>query len=213
MSVLDTAIMEEVQGLLGETENLGASWSSGMWTSAEAFGYLDDRQQGLIADTGVVLKRATLACSPFVLRQAYPPDWIATQRLAWVRARDGRVFVLQRSDAWELDAAGDTWRSVAGIPESYSDSDTPTLQVEIAPAPSEAGSLRITYLALPTTTDGSGVPLTVPEECAPGLVWGTIGRLLRKEGRAKDVSRADAADQRYQLVVEALKALLAGWEA
>lgn len=211
--MLDTDIITEVQGLLAETENGGVSWSSGMWTPTEVFEYLDDKQQGLITNTAIVLKRAVLACTPYVLRQDLPQDWIATQRLSWVRMSDGRVFVLQRADPWELDAAAPTWRGTPGIPESYSDSDTPTLQVEIAPAPNAAGTLAITYLALPAATDGSGVTLTVPDEAAPGLVWGTIGRMLRKEGRAKDIARADAADQRYQLVVEAVKVLLAGWEA
>jgi hypothetical protein len=212
MALTDQDILTEVQGLLAETENGGASYSSGMWTADEVLGYLDDRQQGVVTTTGLKLTRATLACAAGVLRHDLPADWIATQRLAWVRARDGRVFVLDRCDIWELDAALSGWRSALGTPQAYTDTDTPTLQVQVAPAPAEAGELRITYLALPTKPTGTGAPLTVPDEVAPGLVWGTIGRMLRKEGRAKDTARADAADQRYQLVVEAVKLLLRGWE-
>lgn len=213
MSVLDTALLTELQGMLAETENAGASWSSGMWTADEVLGYLNESQQELLTGTALVLTRATIACTPHQLRHPLPARCIAVQRVAWVRAHDGRVFPLDPADTWQLDGGISDWRTNPGVPRCYDDSDTQSLTIQVAPAPSVNGTLRVTYLALPTDFTGGGVAAAVPDEVTPGILWRTLGRMLRKEGRAKDTIRADHCDQRFELVLEAVKILMRGWEA
>ncbi len=210
MSVTDQQIFDNVQSLLAESIDSGATWSSGMWTVAEMLEYLNDRQQRAIAELGAVVKRTTISCNPHLLRQELPGDWIATLRLVWVRASDSRHFVLERSDLWDLDSAKSNWRVDPGIPEVYDDADQPTRTVMIVPAPSAAGTLKLTYLGLPTAFTGSGVASDLPDELAATLLpWGVVEDALSKEGRAKD-PRAAVAGAQAGLAAEAVKLLLLG---
>jgi hypothetical protein len=213
VSVLDQDILSDVQSLVAEPLDGGASWPSGMWTTAEVLSELNTRQQELLRDSGMVLTRTTVGCVPHLLRHELPDDTIALQRVAWVRASDGRVFVLDRADEWELDTSHSTWRSEPGVPALYTDADVPTRVIRIAPAASVVGTLRLTYLAVPTAFSGAGVAATIPDDTTVGLVWGTLADLLSKEGRARDAARAQIAEQRATLVLEVVKLILQGWEA
>lgn len=215
MPLTDQDILSDVQSLLAEPIDGGVSWPSGMWTPIEAANAIDHVQNDLMM-TGIVLKRVTgIVCIPHVLRHDLPDDVIQLVRVVWVRALDGRRFPLDPTDIWELDAvlySGTTnWRQEAGIPKFYTTSDVPAGVIQLAPAPSLVGSLEITYVPAPVTVDGSGIPLSVPDDFSVMLTWGTIMHLLTKEGRAKDPARAALADQRVQLATEATKLILKGW--
>lgn len=210
--VTDQDVLSDIQSLLAEPVDGGATFPSGMWEPSEMRSYLNEVQQDVIRSTGCVLTRVPLACAPHVNRHALPQDWIATQRLTWVRASDSRVYVLERSDIWELDAALPNWRNLSGTPAYFTDGDVPSATVQIAPAASVPGTLKLLYLALPAVTTGAGVPLTIPDDMAVGLVWGTLAHALTKEGRAKDPARAAFAQQRFEMIDEAVNLLLRGWE-
>lgn len=214
MAITDQELLSDIQSLVAEPLDGGASFPSGMWTPSEVLHYLDENQQDIVESTALVLRRITIACTPHVLYQELPQGWIATQRLVWVRVSDNRHFVLHRSDIWELDAAlGASWRQQSGIPGYYTDADVPTLTVQIAPAPSVPGTLKLTYLAVPTLFTGAGAAAEIPDEPTVGLVWGTISHMLTKDSRAKDPARAALAQQRMRMANEAVRLILQGWEA
>ncbi len=212
MAVTDQNILSDVQSLLAEPLDGGATWPSGQWTPSEVIGYLNDAQQELLSETAIVLTRATIACIPHLLHHTLPEGWIATQRAVWKRY-DGRRFILSRGDLWQLNNAYKDWKIEPGIPKLFTDADTPTLTIQLAPAPKVPGQLDILYLAIPTSFDGSGIVATIPDEVSVGLVWDTIQHQLTQEGRAKDPARAQVAEAKVQLVIEAVKLLLEGWEA
>jgi hypothetical protein len=94
----------------------------------------------------------------------------------------------------------------------YTESEIPTLQIQVMPAPSDAGILWALFVALSTTLTGLGVNLTVPDEFAPAVKYGTLADMLNKVGRALDRGRAAAAEQRYQEGVAAARLIIQGWE-
>jgi hypothetical protein len=216
MARTDQDILQDVQSLLAEPPTHGVFWPSGMWTAAEILSHLNAAQQDVVVATGAVVKLGGIFCTPHVLYQELPDDVIALIRVVWIRLSDNKPFTLHRSDIWELDAAlgegSANWRTNPGIPTYFTDGDTPTRTVQLAPAPAVPGSLVIDYLAVPAAFSGSGTPAEVPDEATVSLVWGTIKRALTKEGRAKDPARAQRAGDMVQMAHEALKLMLRGGE-
>jgi hypothetical protein len=208
MAITDQDILSDIQSLLAEPLDGGATFPSGMWTPAEALGELNNQQQLLVAQTACILKRETIACVPLTIRQALPEDLIRLHRVVWVRAYDNLHIPLEPVSRWELDAADPDWRRNAGTPVYYQEDDHPTLTVSIVPAPIAAGSLKITYLPQPTLFLGAGTPSDLPDDLTVALTWGTLDHLLVKESRARDVARSKVASQRYDLFTESLKLIL-----
>jgi hypothetical protein len=211
--VTDQNLLNEVQSLLGEPQDGGITWPSRQWTQAEMVGYANDAQQEILADTAAILLHATLPATPHLLRHALPEGWIATQRAVWKRASDGRRFVLSRGDLWELNNAISDWKYQPGIPKLFTDADTPSLTIQIAPAPAVPGVLDLLYLGIPTHYTGAGIASDVPDDTTVGIVWEVIQHALTQEGRGKDVVRAAAAQAKADLVRDALRLILQGWEA
>jgi len=114
---------------------------------------------------------------------------------------------------WQADGLVRTWEFNTQVaPLGYMDGETPTLQIQIAPAAWDGGLLDLLYAAVPTTLSNTGVLLSVPDECAPAVKWRTVALLLGKVGPMADPVRAAWAEQRYQEGVELVRLLLDGWE-
>jgi hypothetical protein len=213
MALTDQQLLSEIQSLLAEPIDGGATWPCGQWPATEVVKYLNDAQQEFVAETGVVLTRpAAYACVAGQELQDIPEGTIAIQRLVWVRTSDSRRFVLSPGDLWQMSHGLPTWRS-GGVPKLYSLADTPQLKVRLAPIPNVAGTLELTSLAIPTPFTGAGVAVSIPDEVAEGIVWQTIANQLTQEGRAKDPGRAAVAAEFSDLILDAVKLLLQGWEA
>lgn len=212
MAVTDQQVLGEIQEALVEPNDSGATWPSGMWTSAEVLNYFNNRQNQFLKETGVLLTRVALATTPNVNRQPLASDTMFLQRLVW-KSSAGVWNEVPRADTWEADNALNAWPyTMESRPKMYTDSEIPTLQVQIMPAASDAGVLYALYCALGTTLTGSGTSLTVPDEFTPAVKWGTVADMLSKIGRALDRPRAAWAEERYQEGVAAAQLILLGWE-
>lgn len=211
MAVTDQEVLDELQGHLLETQNSGASFSSGLWTVTEVVDALNQRQRRLLRDTMMLLKRADLVTTPNVTRQPLPTDCIAVQRIAW-RGSDGVRREVPRSDGHDADNAILDWELEMGDrPRVYMDAEVPQLQIQTAPAPANAGVLEALYVYLGALLSNTGVALTVPDEWAPAVKWGAVADLLSKVGRGQDLKRAAEAELRYQEAVAATAIMLAGF--
>lgn len=213
MAITDQAVLSEIQNALIETDNAGASWSSGHWTATEVITYLNHRQYEFLKTTGILLSRASLVTTPQLIRQPLPTDWVITHRVVW-RSSANVYTEVPRGDGWEADHGEATWpynTAVDDIPHLYADGEVPTLQLQIMPAVNDAGQLQILYVALSTALSNSGVAFTVPDEFVPAIKWGVVADMLGKVGRAHDPERATWAEQQYQLGVEAAKIMIGGW--
>jgi hypothetical protein len=212
MAVTDQNVLNEIQQLLIETANNGASWSSGQWTVQEVINYLNQRQWDFLKQTALLMSRATIPTNPNVTRQPLPSDWITTQRVVW-QDMNGTMTEVPRGDGWEIDHAVTTWpyNLEPGPPLLYTDGEVPNLQLEIMPAPQGSGVLQILYVNLSAALSNSGVAFTVPDEWTPCIKWGVIADMLGKVGRGGDPQGASYAESRYQEGVEAAKVALHGW--
>lgn len=212
MAITDQQILDEIQEFLIEPVNNGASWASGLWTSAEVLSYLNNRQNQFVKETGLLLTYTSIAATPNVNRQPLPTNCLFVQDLSWENA-DNEFVEIPRSTTWEGDNGINSWPyNMVPIPLLYTDSEVPTLAVQLMPATSDNGVLWAIYAALSTTLTGAGVAFTVPDECVPAVKWGCVADMLLKLGRSLDRNRAAWAESRYREGVEAVRVILLGWE-
>lgn len=198
MAVTDQQLLNDIQYVVIEPPNNGATWPSTLWTLSEVLGYANERQNRLMKETGLVTSLASITANASTgNRFTLPADWVSTVRAAWKDASHWQG--MQRTDTWQADYGLTTWETVAGTPKMYMDAETPTLQIQVAPAPSINGTIEIVYVALTTTLDQSGINLTVPDEFAPYIKWGILADMLSKVlGRQHDFDRAKYCEERFQ---------------
>jgi hypothetical protein len=211
VSVTDQALLEEVQYALVEPPDLGSTWPSGLWTQAEMLAYANQRQARLLKETLLQVGiAAPIAVAAGTLRVTLPDDWIRTYRVVW-RGSDGVVRALGRDDAFSADHGLPSWPLTRGTPLIYMDQETPTLTLQLAPAPDVDGLLDLYYIPLPSPLDLSPEILTVQDEFAHGLKYGVLADALGKDGRGRDVGRSTYAQQRYELGADLARLIIKGW--
>ena len=209
MSVLDTAVLNEIQYHVIETPNSGASWTS-LWTQAEILNYFNERQTRLLKDTQVVLTRVSLWTIPNVTRHPLPADWLTTSRVAW-QTSPGAYSPIPRATGYESDLADSAWDyDHVRIPTAYTEVDTPNLQIQLQPASFDNGLIDLLYTAVGTTLTAAGVALVVPDDAVWIVKWGVVADMLWKLGHAHDPARAAYAEARYTMGVALLRSILEG---
>lgn len=206
----DQDLLTELQYWAVETPNAGASWPSGLWTVDELSGYLNQRQQQLLYESGCVLTRAPIPTVANTLRMPLPADWIQTRRVNFLDA-NGAFHPVLRSEVSSADYGLASWEStLAPTPLVFMEDITPSLQIQIAPGASDAGVLYLLYVALGAALSNAGIAFTVPDDLVPIVKWGVLADLFKKLGRAHDTERAGYAEQRFQVGVALVNNLLYG---
>lgn len=211
MSFTDQTVLTQMQYVMLETPNGGASWGSEMWTAAEVINYLNQRQNRFLKDTQLQIGLALIPATEGTNKYDLPDDWITTVRVVWVSSDDS-TRALGRSSSWEADHGMPTWTYVEGPPKLYMDVDTEVLTIKIAPLPDDDGTLQIHYVPLAALLDGTGELMTIPDEFVPTVKYGALADMFGKVGRAMD-ERAGYCQQRYEMGVEVAKMMLNGWKS
>lgn len=125
----------------------GNPFASGLWTLAEVLAQLSHTQARFLTDTGLVLQRATLPVVPQTPRVTVPEDLVILRRMAWHGA-DATWRAVGRGDTWEADHLRATWPSSPGSPpQLYTTGSAPNRQLELVPAPMDAGEAELLYVA------------------------------------------------------------------
>lgn len=204
--------MSEIQSaLLEPTIDGGATWTSSMWTQAEVLQYINQRQDRFLKESQLLTSWTTVAVSAAQQRPALPDDWVATVRVSWLPSGGTTYVNLPRADSWSADNGSPTWASTTATrPVVYMDSETPTLQVQLAPAPTGAGTLSLYYISVGNLLDGTGEIFDLPDEFIPYLKYGVIADMLTKLGRVQDAQRASYCEQRFAEGVELAKSWISG---
>lgn len=116
------------------------------------------------------------------------------------------------TDSYQLDRGTSDWeQNTSAQPRYFNEgSNLPTLEFDLAKAPSQAGTIGLTYVPQPPTLTGAGVALMVPDEAESAVLYGAMGELLSSEGEGIDPERADYCEKRYSLAVELVNALIMG---
>lgn len=222
----DQEILTRLQYHLIEAPDGGVSWPSGLWTREEILSALNQRQSKFLKETLLLVQPASpdLAVSAAVAlpppstqlvgqtRVNLPTDLIRIVSLVWVDGSTGLIRELLRSDSFEADHAIPTWdQTPAAYPLVYMEYETPTLQVQIAPAPLNAGVLQLLYVPKGAVLAGGGTALAVPDEFGHAIQYGVLADMLSKDGRGKDPTRATYAEQRFTLAIDLARIILKGW--
>lgn len=214
-NVLDTELLKRMTYALLENGDADATGNTLMTTQFSIQEMLDNMnliQERLLRDCAPVVLRATQASIPGQNRYALPPDHIHTRRMTWQAQASGKALTLIPTDSYQLDRGTPDWeQNTASQPRYYNEgSNLPTLQFDLVKAPSQAGTMGLTYVPQPPTLTGLGVLLMVPDEAESAILYGTMGELLSSEGEGQDMERAEYCEQRYQLCVEMVNALIMG---
>lgn len=209
----DQTLLTQLQYALLEPPDGGQSWPSGLWTRDEVVNLLTQRQSRLQkeAQLHVALASPNLTVVINQTRVDLPTDCIRCVTVVW-RGSDGTVRELDRADSFEADHLASTWEATAATyPLVYMEFDALQNQIQIAPKPSVAGEIELLYLPTGGNLTGNGVSLTVPDDCAPILKYGTLQDQFAKDGRGQDLTRAAACEEVYQLGVDVVRLMIKGW--
>jgi hypothetical protein len=214
MAITDRTILNQIQILTVEnTGDLGATWPSGQWTKTEVLGYLNQRQNRFLAETGLMWTRLETAITIAQLAQANPTNWITTIFVAH-KSSAGVYRELPKMDVTELDYAISGWPGTsAASPRGYYEIDGVTATTFVAPIPTDAGSaLERYYVALGTTMDQSGINFSVPDEFVPTIKWGTLADMFGKLGEGTNFELGQACEERWEEGLEIGKLMAEeGW--
>lgn len=210
--VADNAVLEEIQYHMLESPDLGITWTDNLWTAAEIVGYANQRQERFLKEAPVLLGRAEIVNSG-VLAQPLPEDWLITYRLVW-KDDNGDRIELPRVDHRELDLALASWpNGTAAQPAVYADTDTSSLEVHVAPIPTNAGEFEVTYVPSAPVLDGLGVDsiFMVPEEFVPYIKYGIMADMYAKNGRAHNPELAQYCEARWEEGIQYVIAMVRGF--
>lgn len=208
--MIDQDLLTLLQYALVEPPDGGASWPSGLWTRDEVIAALTTRMQQYVRDTQAIVTRTTIAVTAGDNPIALPTDWIATLAGGW-KTLAGLRTPLTPSEAFEIDLAIPTWETTQAVPLVLLDGDAGTLTCRLGPVPIANGTLELLYVALPTSPNGSGVTLSLPDETLDGIKYGVLADLLGKVGRGADPLRAQYGQERFELGELITEILLGGW--
>lgn len=215
-NVTDLELLKRMTYALLENGDADATGTTLMTTQFSIQEMLDNAnliQQRFLRDCAPVVLRATQGSTPGQNRYSLPSDHIHTRRMTWQAQASGKAKALISTDSYQLDRGTSDWEQNSATPRYFNEgSNLPTLEFDLAKAPSAAGTIGLTYVPQPPTLTGAGVKLMVPDECESAILYGTLGELLSSEGEGYDPERADYCEKRYSLCVELANALIMGAE-
>lgn len=202
----DQELLEELQRALIEPPDLGATWPSGLWTTAEVVGYANQRQDRMLKETLAVVSWLDTPLAPGQSQQDLPDGWLATRNAFLVY--QAATVPLSPISRREADLMLPDWGASLGRPQWYIEEEWATRQVSLVPPPAVGGVLHLYAALVGNALDGTGIDLTIPDEFAPYLWYGVLADMFGKQGRAFDQPRAQYCEARYQEGVQLGQVLL-----
>lgn len=208
-TVTDRDLIKVIQYHLLESVSSQSVWGgTEMFTLDLLAKSIERRRNQFLADTEMVLTRTTQNVpAPPTGRVQLDDSVIKIKRLAW-QDSDGRYYRLWLSDEFALTSKDNYWEANATIPPiAYSVLSPPPITVQIAPPPSNNGTLEIISVNTGTALDpvNSATALGIPDNFCWIIKWGALADLLGADGPARDPIRAAFAEQAYQFGVALTK--------
>lgn len=208
-TVTDQDLIVDIQYALMEPPNASGWSGSDQFTLASVTAAILRRRNAFLLATGQVVTSRTMPISPVpALRTTLPSSVIDVRHADW-RDADGNLWPLVRDDEWAMNAFRPSWNlDPTPIPVIYSVGVVPPTQIQIAPAPLDAGMLELLTIETGPAlapTQGPTV-LGVPDDWAWVIRWGALADLLGQTGIASDVPRAQYCQQRFDDGVTLAKA-------
>lgn len=211
-NVTDQQVLSLLQLATLEPDDAGATWPSGMWTQAQVLQFLNNILRDFMHRTGIVSAISFITGVANQGEYDLPQDMIDLRRIAWRFGLSGTGYVeLYSTDTFEQDQNENDWPANSQqVPVAYLLNLLASLTVRVTPVPNDLGEAEITTTPLGATADGSGIPLSVPDDWTPYIAWGVLGEMFAKEGEASDPERAQYCRERYEEGVELARFMVQG---
>jgi hypothetical protein len=227
----DQYVMNNVIYRTLENGNLDANFPSlltSMFTAQEIIDSMNRVQQDFLLQTGMIVTRTNIPGVAGTQQYPLPTDSIRPRRITWGQAGAPTGFgaggfgvggfggvtttisALTQVDTWELDNGARTWASDRGIPIAWYENTLGQQKFGLAKTPVNNGSIGLLYVQLAAVLNGAGVPLTVPDDWTPYILYGTLAELLGSDGQSFDPVRAAYCGQRYEEGIELARLVLGG---
>jgi hypothetical protein len=166
------------------------------------------RRDQFLNETGCVITQSAPSVTPTAEGLISLADTtIDVRRIAWING--GAYSLLWREDIFSLNSFLTSWKQGNGNPKAYGITTTAPLTVQLAPIPNTTNTLDLLTVKTGATLDGSGVLLGIPDDLSWIVKWGMLADLLRKDGPARDPSRAKYCETRWAQGIAAVKSAMA----
>lgn len=213
--ILDQEILSEIQRVsLENAGDAGVSWPSGMWTLVEVLGYLNQRQNRFLAETGLYWNVQQTPILPGVAAQIRPVDWIARVQTAY-KSGAGSYVLLEATDLRQLDLSHPDWpgTSTLDVPFGCYEVEGETQTDYLAPIPLDPdAALERYYVAMGEVLTQDGIAFSVGDEFVPTIKYGALADMFNKVGPAASPVLAEMCEQRWQEGIELGKLMSTeGW--
>lgn len=209
-TVTDLDLLLMLENNLLEPESAGGAWAgSEQFTYTDLVAALQRRRDQWLLETGQVLTELNInGPGPQTTRLALPGTLMEVRRVGWI-SHTSKESPLNREDGWQKQAYARSTRDVASLPVGYSLGPVPPLQMDVLPAPREAGRLRLLGVeagaVLNTNPASAAVLLGIPDDWAWAIRFGALADLLNQSGPAQDVPRSTHCQKRWEQAVAAAK--------
>lgn len=204
-TVTDRDLIQSIQYSLLESTSTQTSWpGTSQFTYNDIVNAIQLRRNQFLADTGVILTHNTQVANTDD-RQTLSDNVIELRRLAWLGLSPFAYYTsMWRSDEVEFTANDSFWNIEPGTPRVYSVMLPPPLQIALTPPPSTNGILDIISVNTGPSLNPvvSATVLGIPNDLCPGIKWGVMADLFGIDGQARDLSRANFCEKRYQQYVQ-----------
>lgn len=119
---------------------------------------------------------------------------------------DTQRKVLFQSDPISLTSYSRGWDLDSTLPLAFSQISTPVLTLQLAPIPSDTGTLKLIVQKAGGTIDYQDpVALDVIDDWIWVIKWGVLAELLSKDGISQDLPRAQFCEEMWQKGLDAAK--------
>lgn len=182
---------------------------SSTWAGTEMF-TMDDLQQALqrrlyqyLFDTRCVVVERELTVTAGNGRVELPDETIDIVRLTWSRVDSGgnptSTRRLLRIDEATAARQAPRWTTTPGRPSHFSLVVEPDKHIQLVPAPSDSGILKLYLVTAGSTLDVAlGTEIDLPNDLAQFVRWGAMADLLGRDGQSRDPQRSSYCEQRYK---------------
>src|SRR6202040_2446331 len=159
------------------------------WTLNDVLTAIARRVNRFLEETGQIVTFAQLPVTAGDGRIDLLKDWIDVRRAAWITP-ESKHNVLWRTSEYVLDSQFNDWNVSPDTPESYSIAVAPLVWLQLAPPPSDIGTLDL------FTVDASTIS-NIFNDYGWVIKFGAMADLLGQEAEARDVERSQYCQQRW----------------
>jgi hypothetical protein len=206
-TVKDTDLISTMEYQLLEPATPTAWTGSEMFTLGDFTAAVQRRRDQFLVGTGCVLSEYSVSLTATPIARFPLSEAVIDVRRVVLQDQAGKFFQMSRQDEFALSSFFPSWSSAAKRPRAWSIAVAPPFQMQVAPPPSELGTLQLLVVAVgPVLDPAVGVVLGIPDDLTWVNKWGALADLLGKDSPARDPGRAQYCETRYQQGVEIARA-------